>query len=132
MAKILLVDDDPISLKIVSFVLKAGGHLVSTAADGYTAVEMLNSGRFHMVITDVNMPGGFSGFRLAIAVKRNEATKDIPVVLLTVRSGKTDVARAKKCGAEHYFVKPIKPEPFRAKINEILAKYTSSAGAGDA
>jgi DNA-binding response OmpR family regulator len=131
MAKILLVDDDPITLKIVSFVLKAGGHQVNTASDGYTAVEMIYAGNYQMVISDVNMPGGFSGFKLATAVKENEATKHIPVVLLTVRSGKADVARARKCGADHYFIKPIQPDPFRAKINEILAKHTSAVKAGD-
>lgn len=131
MAKILLVDDDPLSLKIVSFVLKAGGHSISTAPDGFKALELLKQERFQLVVTDVNMPGGFSGFKLASAIKETEETKNIPVVLLTIRGDKADVERARKCGADHYFVKPVQPEPFRSKISEILAKYTPAASLGD-
>lgn len=132
MAKILLVDDDPITLKIVSFVLKAGGHSVDTACDGYAALEHCRSERVQLVISDVNLPGGFSGFRLVEAIKEDEGLKHIPVVLLTVRSGKSDVDRATKAGAEHYFIKPVQPEPFRAKIAEILAKHTSAKHLGEA
>lgn len=124
MAKILIVDDDPITLKVVAFVLKAAGHLVSTAGDGYVALEMMKSETFALVISDVNMPGGFSGFRLVESMKEDERLKAVPVVLLSVRGAKTDIERALKAGADHFFVKPIQPESFRAKIGEILAKTT--------
>lgn len=131
MAKILLVDDDPITLKIVSFVLRAGGHAIKTAPDGFSALEMLKHERFELVVSDVNMPGGFSGFRLVESMRENPLLKNIPAVLLSVRGAKNDVARARKAGADHFFVKPIQPEAFRAKISEILAKLTPAMHLGE-
>jgi len=131
MAKILLVDDDPITLKVVGFVLRAGGHSIQTAPDGFTAMEMLKQERFELVVSDVNMPGGFSGFRLVEAMKDDPNLKNIPAVLLSVRGAKNDVARARKAGADHFFVKPIHPEAFRAKIGEILAKLTPAIYLGE-
>lgn len=131
MAKILLVDDDPVSTKVVTFLLRSEGHSVTCARDGYTALEMLKGGLpCHMVITEVSLAGGFSGYRLANALKRSADWKMIPVIVLTARSGRADVARARRSGVVHFFVKPFETELFRAKVTEILARHSPAAHVG--
>lgn len=76
MANILVVDDDKVLLKVLEATLIKAGHSVLTVEDGRTALEKLESEIFELVITDINMPGGVSGFNLITMIRKTEKLKN--------------------------------------------------------
>jgi DNA-binding response OmpR family regulator len=122
MAKILVVDDDKVLLKLVSAVLSRAGFAVTTVEDGHGAVEKLKAEPFDLVISDANMPGGVSGFDLAATIRKQDDLRDTAVMLLTGRSDKRDVSRALKLGVDDYVLKPVNPEVLLAKVRSLLQK----------
>lgn len=122
MAHILIVDDDELILKVARSILQKAGHAVSLAKDGHAALEILDQELFDMIVTDANMPNGVSGFTLASTVRKNERISSIPIMFLTGRKDKADVARALEAGADDYVVKPIDPDIFLAKIEALISK----------
>ncbi len=123
MAKILVVDDDKIILKILEATLSTAGYTVVSASDGHDAFEALCRESFDLVILDVNMPGGVSGFHLTKAIRAEKKWSHLGVMLLTGRRDKTDVARALKAGVDDYLIKPLDTGLLLAKIEALLAKH---------
>lgn len=126
MAHILVVDDDELILKVAKAVLQKAGFAVSVAKDGHAALELLDQELFDMVITDANMPNGVSGFVLAQNIRKNEKINNTPIMFLTGRKDKVDVARALESGADDYVVKPIDPDIFVAKVAALMDRKKSS------
>jgi DNA-binding response OmpR family regulator len=120
MAHILVVDDDELVLKVAKSVLQKAGYAVSLAKDGHAALELLEQELFDLVITDANMPNGVSGFLLATNIRKNERISNIPIMFLTGRKDKADVARALESGADDYVVKPLDPDIFIAKVQALI------------
>lgn len=128
MAHILVVDDDEVILKITRSILQKSGHAVTLAKDGQSALNLLDQELFDMLISDINMPNGVSGFSLAAAVRKNERINNIPLMFLTGLTDKTDVSKALASGADDYMVKPIDPEVLAAKVDFLLEKKKSIYG----
>jgi CheY-like chemotaxis protein len=122
MAHFLVVDDDELILKVSRTILQKAGHTVVVAKDGHAALEQINRELFNMIITDANMPGGISGFVLVSTIRKIERFSQTPIMFLTGRKDKTDVARAIEAGVDDYVVKPIDPDLFLAKIESLLNK----------
>lgn len=125
---ILVVDDDELILKVARSVLQKAGHYVSLAKDGHGALDLIEQELFDMVITDVNMPNGVSGFQLASTIRKNSKVKGIPIMFLTGRKDKIDVARALEAGADDYIVKPIDNDLLLAKVEALLTKKRDEYG----
>lgn len=125
---ILIVDDDELILKVARSVLQKAGYFVSLAKDGHAALELVEQELFDMVITDVNMPNGISGFQLASSIRKHERAKNVPIMFLTGRKDKVDVARALEAGADDYIVKPIDPDILLAKVEALIANKKSAYG----
>ena len=128
MAHILVVDDDELILKVARSVLQKAGFAVTLAKDGHAALEALDLELYDMVITDANMPNGISGFQLASTIRKNERIASIPIMFLTGRKDKVDVARALESGADDYVVKPIDPDIFLAKVEALIKKKKDAYG----
>lgn len=126
MSHILVVDDDELILKVAKSVLQKAGHAVTLAKDGHQALEILDQELFDIVITDANMPNGISGFQLAATIRKNERINNIPIMFLTGRKDKIDVARALESGADDYVVKPIDPDILLAKVDALINKKKQS------
>lgn len=120
MAHVLVVDDDPIILRVIQATLIKAGHNVNVAKDGHDALDRLKKQRCDLVVTDANMPGGISGFSLVATIRGDEALKNLPVIFLTARRGEVDVKKAVQSGADDYAVKPLEPEIFLAKVEALL------------
>lgn len=120
MANILVIDDDELILKTVSAALRKAGHLVVTAKDGYEALETAERELFEFIISDANMPGGFSGFNVISTLRKIEKYQSIPIMLLTGRRDKKDVMRAIEAGADDYIVKPVDYDMLLAKVESLL------------
>lgn len=129
MARILVVDDQPVILKLIEGLLVARGHYVTCCKDGYDAMEKIEEQKFEIVITDAIMPGGFSGYDLVRTIRKNPETETVPIILLTGRREKKDVDRAIAVGADDYVVKPVDAEILYAKIDSLLQKTGGTAAA---
>lgn len=119
--KILVCEDDIMTLKALEHKLKHDGYDIITAHDGKQAIESLKTDpKIDMVLTDLHMPL-ISGLEL-IAYIRNDMKSNIPIVMLT-RVGLEDVVlHAFELGADDYITKPFSPDELSLRIKRLLLK----------
>jgi len=125
MARILIVDDQTVVLKMLEALLVKNGHTVTACHDAYDAVDKLNAQPFELVITDAIMPR-FSGYDLIKTIRKQESTAGIGVILLTGKREKKDVRRGVEAGADDYVVKPVDEEILKAKVKSLLERKGKS------
>ena len=123
---ILVVEDNPINMKLVRDILKANGYRVAESATGEEALDALKFIRPDLILMDIQLPG-MDGLRAARLLRDNPETRDIPVVALTAHVMKGDEVRAKEAGCAGYIPKPIEPSRFARQIAAFLQR-----GAGPA
>ena len=123
MAKILIADDDPILVELVRFRLEGAGHQVCEAADGQKAIEAVKTERPDLIVLDSMMPL-LSGREVLLYLQKNTETKDIPVIMLTARSGESDIVSAIRSGASDYLTKPFIPQELLVRIEKLVAPVT--------
>ncbi|MFX4262129.1 response regulator transcription factor [Pelotomaculum propionicicum] len=116
---ILIVDDEPRLVRLVKVNLLASGYNVSTASDGKTAIEMLETTSFDLMILDIMLPGPFNGFE---ACKRIREFSDIPIIMLTGRAREQDRIRGFDAGADDYITKPFSVEELLLRVKAILRR----------
>ena len=119
MAKILVVDDSPTMLAGTSKILETAGHSVIQASSGEQGIEIATSDNPDVILMDVVMPG-LNGFQATRTLTTAEATKHIPVIILTTKDQETDKVWAKRQGASDYVVKPPKASDLLSKIERLL------------
>ncbi len=121
MSRILAVDDEPHILKLVSFSLRAQGFEVLEATDGLAAVDMAEKEHPDLILLDVMMPA-LDGYEACRRIKANPATADIPVVMLSAKSQKTEQAAGVDAGALDYICKPFTPKDLVAQVRGFLGE----------
>jgi twitching motility two-component system response regulator PilH len=112
---ILIVDDSPTDRQHLSNMLSRNGFKVSTAESAEDALAKVRQQRPDLVLMDVVMPGQ-NGFQATRTLTRDEATKDIPVILCTSKGQETDKVWGMRQGARDYVVKPVVQADLLAKI----------------
>ena len=115
---ILVVEDSPTDLKYLSDLLAKNGYQVITAQNADEALAKAKQLRPDLVLMDVVLPGQ-SGFQATRALTKDEATKQIPVIICTTKGQDTDKAWGMKQGARDYVVKPVKGPELLAKISAL-------------
>jgi DNA-binding response OmpR family regulator len=125
MSTILVVDDDPLLLKLVEHKLKLRGFRVYCAADGDAALEVVAREKPALVVLDAMMPG-VSGFEVLQRLKQGRDA-GIPVVMLTARKQERDIVAALSNGAADYLVKPFLPEELIQRIRNLLGQERAPA-----
>jgi two-component system chemotaxis response regulator CheY len=120
--RFLIVDDSSTMRRIIINTLnKLGYKECHEAANGREGVERLASTQVDMVITDWNMPE-MSGIDFIKAVRANDATKQLPVLMVTTNAAEDDIVEALKAGVNNYVVKPFTPDTIKEKIQAALGK----------
>lgn len=122
MAKILVVDDQVNIQKLLESILQTKGHHVTSVANAHDAHEKLENFTFDLIITDIMMPGGVTGFDLTTNIRKSERHANTPVITITGRRESRDVERALAAGTDDYIVKPIDPDILLSKVDSLLAK----------
>jgi two-component system alkaline phosphatase synthesis response regulator PhoP len=120
-SRILAVDDEPHILKLVSFSLRAQGFDVIEASDGLAAVDIAEKEHPDLILLDVMMPA-LDGYEACRRIKANPVTKDIPVVMLSAKSQKTEQAAGVEAGALDYICKPFTPKDLVAQVRGFLGE----------
>jgi twitching motility two-component system response regulator PilH len=113
--KILIIDDSPTERHIMTQLLLGGGYEVSTAENGDEGIARAKQVMPDLVIMDVVMPGT-NGFQATRALSRDEATKNIPVIICTTKNQETDKLWGMRQGAQDYVTKPVDGPALLAKI----------------
>lgn len=124
MARILIADDDAILTEMLRFRLENAHHEVITAANGVAALDCVTSERVDLIVLDSMMPM-IAGPEVLARLKANPATAEIPVVMLTARSGEGDVVAGLKAGASEYLTKPFIPQELLIRIEKLLLQRGS-------
>ena len=118
---VLVADDDPDILSLVSFRLERAGYDVVTATDGEEALRLALDRTPDLAVLDVMMPK-LTGYDVTREIRRNDAIRQMPVILLTARVQEADVARGFDAGADDYIKKPFSPQELRARVQAVLGR----------
>ncbi len=117
--KILIVEDSPSELELMSYYLKDSGCHVIKAANGKEALEKVLSEQPDAIVTDVVMPG-MSGFELCRSLKKNPVTQKVPIVICSSKNQEIDRLWAMKQGADFYLTKPYTREQLLRAIKSVV------------
>jgi two-component system chemotaxis response regulator CheY len=116
----LVVEDSPTMRQLICFALRRiKGLEVMEADDGIDGLKKLASGRYDILITDINMPV-MDGLKLVSLVRRDEVHKNIPIVIITTEGAAEDRQRALNLGANAYITKPIQAPQVISCVRELL------------
>ena len=118
---VLVADDDPDILALVSFRLKRAGYTVVQATNGEEAVHLALEHEPDLAILDVMMPR-VDGYEATRRLREHEATRRTPVILLTARVQESDIARGFDAGADDYVKKPFSPQELGARVQAVLGR----------
>ncbi len=120
-ATILIVEDDPAIREMIVFSLTREGYDTIKASSGNEALEQLSIIRPDLVIIDWGLPD-FSGIELLKMIRRDDVTKEIPVIMLTARGEETDKIKGLDSGADDYLTKPASIRELQARIKAHLRR----------
>jgi two-component system, cell cycle response regulator DivK len=123
MAKILVVEDNPTNMKLAITLLEAAGHSVLTATDAEAGLAMARAERPDLILMDIQLPG-MDGLEATVQLKRDEATRGIPVIALTALAMKGDEERIRAAGCDGYIAKPMRYKEFQTTIAAQLQGTT--------
>lgn len=107
MASIVVADDDPDILNIVSMTLESMGHEVHRASNGREAMQLVRATRPDLVLMDLMMPG-VNGYEATSALKADPETASIPILALTAKAMRGDEEKGRQAGVDAYITKPFR------------------------
>ena len=117
--KVLLVEDDPVILRLLEVNFELEGYDVVLAHDGAEGIDLARSERPDLVISDIMMPK-VSGLELVAALKGDEATAGIPIILLSAKAQSGDVKAGMEVGADDYVTKPFEPLDLVDRVRALI------------
>jgi two-component system alkaline phosphatase synthesis response regulator PhoP len=120
---ILVIDDEPLILRLVKVNLERAGYAVETAADGIEALRELQAGssRPDLILLDAILPYK-DGFEVLSDLKADLSLDSIPVIMMTARSRDADIIEGHARGAARYLLKPVEPNELLAAVREQLGE----------
>ena len=122
MAKVLIIEDNPANMKLATFLLQSAGHTVFSATDAEAGLTMARGEQPDLILMDIQLPG-MDGLQATALLKRDEATRAIPVIALTALAMKGDEERIRAAGCDGYIAKPMRHREFLATIAAKLAEH---------
>lgn len=124
MAHILVAEDERDIRELVAFTLGFAGHQVTQAANGEEAVRLAMQVKPDLILTDVRMPK-MTGYDVCKQIKASEATKHVPVVILSAKGQDEEKELGRSVGADDYILKPFAPDELQRRVAEILQRTSS-------
>jgi pilus assembly protein CpaE len=123
--KILIIDDDLDTLRLVGLMLQKQGYQIVAASSGPQGLELALSEIPDLVLLDVMMPG-MDGYEVARRLRGNEKTVNIPILMFTAKSQLDDKVTGFEAGADDYLTKPTHPSELQAHVKALLARSSKS------
>lgn len=116
---VLIADDDPDILELVSLTLERDGYEVAQARNGEEALRIASERTLHLAVLDLMMPG-IDGCEVTRRLRAEEATRDVPIMIVTAFAEESQAAKALEAGADDYLRKPFSPRELLAKTASLL------------
>lgn len=123
--KILVVDDDVDSLKLIGLMLQRNGYQVVTASSGSQALSRAANETPDLIILDVMMPD-MDGYEVSRRLRSNKATQHVPIIMFTAKTLLDDKVAGFEAGADDYLTKPTHPAELASRVKAILARSGGS------
>jgi DNA-binding response OmpR family regulator len=117
--KVLLVDDEVDITMILSRRLSVNGYEIDTAKNGIEALEKVKSFNPDLMILDVTMPK-MNGYQVCQTLRKQDATKNLPIIMLTARAEESDKSWGEEVGATSYMPKPFEDEALLKEIKKLI------------
>jgi len=117
--KILIIDDEPDVIDTLTFMLKARNFEVVSAPDGLSGLSLAKADKPDLILLDIMMPG-MDGYEVCSKIKTDNATKHIPVIMLTAKGEGEAVTKAHRSGANDYIVKPFNLPTLLGRLNKYI------------
>lgn len=127
--KLLIVDDDKTTRKLLGMYLKGKGYEVVAAENGLDAMEKLGTENINLIVTDMNMPY-MDGIELTRTLRADANMKNIPIIMVTTEADEDEKKKAFEAGVDDYLVKPTNAEAISESIKRIIKKIFMG-GEGD-
>lgn len=124
-SKILLVDDEPDALEVLGFKLKEAGFIPLFAKDGLRALAAARDERPDLIVLDLMLPE-VDGLEVCKILRRDNATANIPILMLTARAAEMDRVLGLELGADDYVTKPFSPRELVLRIKKLLARVKAA------
>lgn len=124
--KILIVDDDIETVRLVSLMLQRQGYQIITASNGSQAIKLSNAEQPNLLVLDIMMPD-MDGYAVAREIRSNPKTSHIPILIFTAKSQLEDKVIGYEMGADDYLTKPIHPMELVAHVRTLLGRGKSRA-----
>jgi len=121
MARILIVEDNADNMSLATMLLESEGYAVLGAPDAEAGLTLARDERPHLILMDIQLPG-MDGLEATRLLKRDDATRTIPVIAVTALAMKGDEERIRAAGCDGYIAKPIRYQEFLATIAAQLAR----------
>ena len=122
MPRILIVEDSPTMRAMLASALEGvdGPVKITEAASGFEALQLLPRESYDLILTDINMPD-INGLELVAFVKKNEAYRSIPLIIISTQSSDRDRDKGLSLGADAYLVKPFEPDDLLQVASDLLS-----------
>jgi two-component system cell cycle response regulator DivK len=121
MATVLVVEDNAANMTLAVFLLESAGHKVLSARDAESGMKLARSEQPNLILMDIQLPG-MDGLEATARLKRDEATRRIPVIALTALAMKGDEERIRAAGCDGYIAKPLRYKEFLAVVSDGLVR----------
>jgi DNA-binding response OmpR family regulator len=121
---VLVVDDDPVILKLLEVNFEMEGFTVIVAHDGEEGIDVARRDAPDLIVSDIMMPKK-SGLELVTELKGDPGTSDIPIILLSAKAQNADVRSGLDAGADDYVTKPFEPLDLVERVNRLLEARAS-------
>ncbi len=126
MAKVLIVEDNPVNMKLIVVLLANADHTVLSAVDAESGLTMARADQPDVILIDIQLPG-MDGLAATAILKQDPSTAAIPVIALTAMAMKEDRAKSELAGCDAYITKPVRYEELYATIDAVLARANPGA-----
>ncbi len=117
--RILIVDDDPLNVKLLQTMLAKENYEVIEAYDGESTLKIASEEHPDLILLDIMMPG-MDGYEATRILKNDPKTKDIPILLITSLDGRDDKLKGLRVGADDFLNKPVNTSELRARVQSLL------------
>jgi len=119
MARVLIVDDSPTEIHVLTSMLEKNGHQVDAVDNAEAGIARARETRPELILMDVVMPG-MNGFQATRALSKDPETQSIPIIIVTTKDQETDRVWGMRQGAKDYITKPVDETELVNKMNAVL------------
>lgn len=124
--KILVVDDEPDLVELVTYNLRKEGFDVSSSLDGEEALSRIRKEEFDLIILDLMLPG-MQGMEICRILRNDPSTRNIPIIMLTAKGEEVDKILGLEMGADDYITKPFSPRELSARVKTVMRRVSERA-----